>query len=150
VETEVMGPVWIVPASRMKKRKDHRVPLAPEAVELLRGLSVEDGNDHVFLGRDAGQPLGHTTLSQLLNRRMHRDVTVHGFRSSFRDWSSERTAFPDGVIALAHVKGKTERAYQRGDLFEKRRALMTAWATYCGSPPVASSASVTPIRGVAS
>jgi integrase len=151
VETEVMGPVWIVPAPRMKKRKDHRVPLAPEAVELLRALPVEDGNDFVFIGRDAGQPLGHTTLPQLLNRRMGRDVTVHGFRSSFRDWSSERTAFPDGVCeaALAHVKGKTERAYQRGDLFDKRRALMNAWSTYCSSPPAAS-ASVTPIRGAVS
>jgi integrase len=84
-----------------------------------------------------GRPLGHTTLQQLL-KRTHQPTTVHGFRSSFRDWAGERTAFPHDVCeaALAHVKGKTERAYQRGDLFNKRRALMAAWANFCAAPAV--------------
>jgi integrase len=148
---EIMGPVWIVPAERMKARKEHRVPLTPEAVALLRALPVEDDNPFVFLGRDAGQALGHTTLSQVLNRRLQRDATVHGMRSTFRDWAGDRTAFPHDVCeaAIAHVKGKTERAYQRGDLLEKRRALMQVWARYCSEPPV-TGASVIPIRGVVS
>jgi len=149
-EFDLDGATWTIPAERMKSRKEHRVPLSPEAVTLLRGLPVEDGNAHAFLGRDAGQPLGHTTLSQLLNRRMDRDVTVHGFRSAFRDWAGERTAFPPDVCeaALAHIRGKTERAYQRADLFDKRRALMNAWSAYCSGP--STTASVTPIRGAAS
>jgi integrase len=146
-EFDLDDAVWAVPASRMKARKEHRLPLAPEAVALLRSLPVEDGNDLVFLGRETGQPLGHTSLSSTLNKRMGRDATVHGFRSAFRDWAGERTAFPPDVCeaALAHIRGKTERAYQRGDLFDKRRALMNAWAAYCYSPPAAT-ASVTPIR----
>jgi integrase len=150
-EIDLDDATWTIPASRMKARKPHRVPLSPEAVALLRDLKVEDGNDFVFLGTQAGKPLGHTSLSAVLQERMDRDATVHGMRSSFRDWAGERTAFPHDVCeaALAHIKGKTERAYQRGDLFDKRRALMNAWAQYCTSPPAAS-ATVTPIRGVAS
>jgi integrase len=127
--------VWTVPAQRMKMRKEHRVPLAPVVVELLRGLYTESDNDFVFLGTQAGKPLGHTTLSALL-KRMGNEVTVHGMRSAFRDWAGETTAFPQDVCeaALAHIKGKTERAYQRGDLFDRRRTLMTAWAQFCASP----------------
>jgi integrase len=134
-ELDLAFGVWTVPGERMKMRKEHRVPLAPPAVELLRSLHTESDNDFVFLGTQAGKPLGHTTLSALL-KRMGRDVTVHGMRSAFRDWAGETTVFPHDVCeaALAHIKGKTERAYQRGDLFDRRRALMTAWAQFCASP----------------
>jgi integrase len=150
---EITGPVWVVPAERMKARKEHRVPLTPEAVALLRALPVEDGNPFVFIGRDAGQPLGHSTLAQVLNRRLQRAATVHGMRSVFRDWAGDKTGFPHDVCeaAIAHVKGKTERSYQRGDLLEKRRELMKVWAQYCTNPPAETGASVIPmIRGTAS
>lgn len=92
----------------------------------------------------SGWPNG---TAQLL-KRMHQPATVHGFRSSFRDWAGERTAFPHDVCeaALAHIKGKTERAYQRGDLFDKRRALMTAWARFAASPNEKTSEKVVPLR----
>ena len=126
-EVDLDAGIWTVPAERMKMRPEHRVPLSPPAIELLRGLYHEDDGDdgYLFIGRQPGRPLGHTTLQQLL-RRMHRPTTVHGLRSSFRDWAGERTAFPHDVCeaALARIKGKTERAYQRGDLFSKRRELM--------------------------
>jgi integrase len=128
-EVDLDAGVWSVPPERMKMRREHRVPLSPPAIELLRGLYQEgDANDgYLFIGTQPGRPLGHTTLQQLL-KRMNQPTTVHGFRSSFRDWAGEQTAFPHDVCeaALAHAKGKTERAYQRGDLFSKRRALMTA------------------------
>jgi integrase len=136
-EVDLDAGVWTVPPERMKMRREHRVPLPPQAIELLRGLDREDdGNGgYLFIGTQTGRPLGHTTLQQLL-KRMNQPTTVHGFRSSFRDWAGERTAFPHDVCeaALAHVKGKTERAYQRGDLFGKRRALMTAWARFATNP----------------
>jgi integrase len=133
-EIDLNAEIWTVPAERMKMRREHRVPLAGPAVEQLRGLHREDSSNdgYLFIGAHPGQPLGHTTLQQLL-KRMRRPTTVHGLRSSFRDWAGEQTAFPHDVCeaALAHVKGKTERAYQRGDLFNKRRQLMDAWAQFC-------------------
>jgi integrase len=147
-EFDLASRVWTVPAQRMKMRKDHRVPLAPPVVELLRGLYTESNNDFVFLGTQAGMPLGHTTLSALLKRMGH-EVTVHGMRSSFRDWAGESTAFPHDVCeaALAHIKGKTERAYQRGDLFTRRAALMTAWAQFCMTPTAKAGGDVVTLRG---
>jgi integrase len=136
-EVDLDAGLWTVPAERMKMRREHRVPLSPAAIELVRNLYRENNGDdgYLFIGIQPGRQLGHTTLQQLL-KRMHQPTTVHGFRSSFRDWAGERTAFPHEVCeaALAHVKGKTERAYQRGDLFEKRRQLMTAWAKFCMGP----------------
>jgi integrase len=140
----VPDPVWNVPASRMKARKPHRVPLAPPAVDLLRSLYTESGNDLVFLGTQPGKPLAHTTLGWVL-KRMGQPV----FRSSFRDWAGETTAFPHDVCeaALAHVRGdQSVQAYARGDLFDKRRKLMEAWADYCAKPVVKTDATVTPIR----
>jgi integrase len=148
-EVDLDTGVWTVPAERMKMRKEHRVPLSPSVIELLRGLYHEDGRDsgYLFIGARPGRPLGHTTLQQLL-KRMNQSTTVHGFRSSFRDWAGEHTAFPHDVCeaALAHVKGKTERAYQRGDLFSKRRALMTAWASFAASPREKTNKKVVPLR----
>jgi integrase len=138
-EVDLERGVWTVPAARMKMRREHRVPLAPLVIEMLRSLCRErDGDDgYLFIGTQRGRPLGHTTLQQLL-KRMHQPVTVHGFRSSFRDWAGERTAFVHDICeaALAHTKGKTERAYQRGDLFTKRRKLMEAWAKFALARPV--------------
>jgi integrase len=137
-EVDLDARVWTVPAERMKMRREHRVPLSAPAIELLRSLYHEnDGDDgYLFIGTQPGRPLGHTTLQHLL-KRMHQPTTVHGFRSSFRDWTGERTGFPHDVCeaALAHIKGKTERAYQRGDLFSKRRNLMEAWTKFATTPP---------------
>jgi integrase len=137
-EVDLDDGVWTVPAERMKMRREHRVPLSAVTVELLRNLYHEDKGDdgYLFIGTQPGRPLGHTTLQQLL-KRMHQPTTVHGFRSSFRDWAGERTGFPHDVCeaALAHIKGKTERAYQRGDLFSKRRKLMEAWGRFAAAPP---------------
>ena len=148
-EVDLDEGVWTVRAERMKMRREHRVPLSAPAIELLRSLYGEDNGDdgYLFIGTQPGRPLGHTTLQQLL-KRMNQPSTVHGFRSSFRDWAGERTAFPHDVCeaALAHVKGKTERAYQRGDLFSKRRALMTAWARFAGGRNEKTSEKVVPLR----
>jgi integrase len=135
-EIDLDNAVWTVPAPHMKARKPHRVPLAAEVVGLLRDLYNEFNNDFVFIGTRAGKPLAHTALQRLL-KRMQQPVTVHGFRSAFRDWAGETTAFPHEICeaALAHVRGdQSVRAYARGDLFDKRRKLMEAWARYCQSP----------------
>jgi integrase len=146
-EIDLDQKVWTVPAERMKGGREHKVPLSDAAVELLRGLPREHGNEHVFVGMR--QPrLSPATLGRLLRDRLHRTATVHGFRSSFSDWSHEHTAMPAHVIemALAHTVGDAvERAYRRSDLFNKRRQLMEAWARYC-STPTTGTATVTPLR----
>jgi integrase len=127
--------VWTIPAKRMKAGREHRVPLPPRALEILREMA-ELGTDHdayVFPGQKEGRPLSVMSMDMVL-RRMGTDVTVHGFRSSFRDWCGEASSFPREIAeaALAHVVGdETERAYRRGDALEKRRKLMVAWANYC-------------------
>ncbi|KLK90139.1 integrase [Microvirga vignae] len=124
--------VWTVPASRMKAGREHRVPLSARAVEILREKEQNRLSDFVFPGVKAGRPLSVMALEMML-RRMKTDVTVHGFRSAFRDWAGERTHFPHEVAeaALAHLVGDAvERAYRRGDALEKRRELMEAWAAF--------------------
>jgi integrase len=137
-EIDLAESVWVIPGERMKMRKEHRVPLTVEAVALLRGLPREGDDGFVFVGVQAGKGLGHSTLQGVLKRMGRTDITVHGFRSSFRDFAGEETEFTDdvGEAALAHVKGKTERAYQRGDLLDKRRQLMEAWAAYLAGATV--------------
>lgn len=139
-EVELEGAVWTVPASRMKAGREHRVPLSVPASELLRGLAAARDaekaklTDPVFPSAKGGKPLSSMAMAMLL-RRMGSAVTAHGFRSAFRDWASEMTGFPHEVceMALAHTIGnKAEAAYRRGDLFNKRRGLMDAWASYCG------------------
>jgi integrase len=145
--------LWRIPARRMKGGKEHVVPLAPEAINLLRGLYREgDGDDAlIFIGRRPGVPLTDLALMRLM-RSMGRSETVHGFRSSFSDWAHETTAFPGIVIeqSLSHSVGNAvERAYRRGDMIEKRARLMRDWARYCSSPPAAvqePGTVVTPIR----
>jgi len=127
--------IWTVPAERMKAGREHRVPLSPRAITILKKLGEfgADENSFVFPGQKPGKPLSVMAMDMVL-RRMEVDVTVHGFRSSFRDWCGEVSNFPRDVAeaALAHVVGdKTERAYRRGDALEKRRKLMIAWDSYC-------------------
>jgi integrase len=138
--------VWTIPAARMKAGKDHRVPLSDAALVLLRHLNEVRTNEFVFPGVTA-QRLSDASMLKLLEIMGRRDLTVHGFRSTFRDWAAEATSFPSEVVemSLAHTVGSAvERAYRRGDLFEKRARLMTAWATFCDAP--ATDAKVTPIR----
>jgi integrase len=132
----------------MKAGKAHRVPLPDQVVALLRNQH-DDGSGLVFLGPTHGKPLSNMSMLMLLRKSGHRDLTVHGFRSSFSTWARERTSYGrDAVeLALAHaVEDKTEAAYQRGDLLDKRRRLMAEWARFCFSPAPAASAEAVPIR----
>lgn len=129
--------IWVVPAERMKHGKEHRVPLSKRAIEILQNLKRIRISKYVFPGRKNGHPLSNMSLLQLLKVRMGLKITAHGFRSTFRDWASERTNFQNEVIemALAHTIGnKVEAAYRRGDLFLKRLKLMNAWSEFCLSP----------------
>lgn len=131
------GLVWTVPGARTKSGRDHRVPLSPRVLSILREVPRIKGNPYVFHGAREGQHLSNMAMLGLLREKRDRAFTVHGFRSSFRDWAAEQTNFPREIAeaALAHVLGdKTEAAYQRGDLLEKRRKLMEAWAGYCEQP----------------
>ena len=125
--------IWTIPALRMKASKEHRVPLSQSAVELLNVLKRDGQSNYVFPGQKPNKPLSGMSMTMLLRRMGAIDVTVHGFRSSFRDWVGEKTAFPREVAeaALAHEIGsKTERAYRRGDAIEKRRTMMQDWADF--------------------
>jgi integrase len=136
-EFDVHRAVWTVPAERMKAAREHRVPLSPRALRIVTDLEDSRTSDFVFSGEKAGRPLSGMSLEMVLRRMKVEGATVHGFRSSFRDWAAECTNFPNEVCeaALAHVIGnKAEAAYRRGDLFDKRRKLMDAWAAYCGTP----------------
>lgn len=155
-EFDLDAGVWTVPAARMKADKEHRVPLTERALEILlgmRGDSDHDPDEIVFPGSKRSTPLSDMTMTAVI-KRMHeadtkaggsgftdpklgRVVTAHGFRSSFRDWASEATAYPHEMaeMALAHTIGdKAEKAYRRGDLFEKRRRMMADWAKHCDTP----------------
>lgn len=130
-EVDLDGAVWTVPVERMKGHREHRVPLSAATIKLLRSLSKGDG--YVFPGRTATRPLSNMAMLKLLERMGHADLTVHGFRSTFRDWAAERTSFAREVceMALAHaISDETEAAYRRGDLFDKRGRLMEAWASF--------------------
>ncbi|MFK5597959.1 tyrosine-type recombinase/integrase [Methylobacterium sp. HMF5984] len=132
-EIDIEAGVWIVPAERMKGGTEHRVPLSAAALVVLAQMRGLD-ETFVFPGGRRGKPLSNMAMLVLLRRMERSDLTVHGFRSSFRDWASETTHFPSEVVemALAHtVESKVERAYRRGDLFEKRQELMRTWAVYC-------------------
>ncbi len=134
-EIDIERRVWIIPAARMKANREHRVPLSARAIEILMKLEESEPGAFIFSGRRAGAMLANTALTRTLGK-IREGLTAHGFRSSFRDWASERTSFAHEACeaALAHSIGnKTEAAYRRGDLFEKRCALMDAWADFCGS-----------------
>jgi integrase len=127
-EIDIDAQVWVIPASRMKAGLEHRVPLSARALAILERMAEIRTGKLVFPGQRRGRPLSKSALSRLPG------ATIHGFRSSFRDWAGEETSFPREIAeqALAHATGDaTERAYRRGDALEKRRALMEAWASFC-------------------
>jgi integrase len=129
--------LWTIPAERTKTHKKHLVPLAPAAVAALEKMRARAESDFVFPGMKSGTPLSTAAMLALLERMGRADITTHGFRSAFRDWAAEQTAFPREVaeMALGHAVGnQVEAAYRRGDLREKRRKLMEAWASYCAAP----------------
>jgi integrase len=126
--------IWTIPAERIKAGKEHRIPLSPPALTLLRALHEARTGQHVFPGWGRKKPLSNMAMIKVLERMSRRDITVHGFRSTFRDWAAEQTNYPREVaeMALAHaIENKVEAAYRRGDLFEKRSKVMVAWANYC-------------------
>jgi len=136
-EMDLERAVWTVPGERMKAGREHRVPLSHAALALLAemGQAGMEADAYVFPGSGRSGHLSNMTLMALLRRMERPDLTVHGFRSTFRDWTAEETSTPREVaeMALAHtLKDKTEAAYRRGDLFAKRAALMSEWAAFCG------------------
>lgn len=134
-EIDLESAVWIVPAERMKAKREHRVPLSQSALSLLKSLPRQSERDtDLVFASSKGAPLSDMTLT-LLMRRMKVDAVPHGFRSTFRDWAGELTNYPREMAeqALAHVvENKVEAAYRRGDALEKRRKMMTEWAEFCG------------------
>jgi integrase len=133
-EIDLAKKIWTVPAIRMKAGREHRVPLSNRAMSILKQLEDPDGGEFVFPGQKPKKPLSNMAMEMVLRRMKIENATVHGFRSSFRDWAGNVTSFPREVTetALAHVIGdKAEQAYRRGDALDKRRTLMDAWATYC-------------------
>lgn len=141
-EIDLEKQVWTIPKERMKAGKEHRVPLSSRAVQIVEAMRAEQAklleapSQFIFARGHDSKPLSSMAMMMLLRRiQGQKSHTVHGFRSSFRDWAAEVSYFPHEVceMALAHTIGnKAEAAYRRGDLFEKRRQLMQAWADYCG------------------
>lgn len=124
--------MWTIPAGRMKGAKEHRIPLSEAAIQIL--TKIDDRKGYVFKGQRKDRPLSNMAMEMVM-RRLEIDATVHGFRSSFRDWAGDMTDTPREVVeaALAHTVGNSaEQAYRRGDALDKRRKLMEAWAGYCG------------------
>lgn len=128
--------IWVVPSERMKSKREHRIPLSEAAKAVLEPRKGRS-NRYVFPGQKRGGHLSNNAMLKVLKRLNHDSITVHGFRSTFRDWCAECTNYPSDVaeMALAHtLRDKTEAAYRRGDLFEKRSRLMADWARYCSKP----------------
>jgi integrase len=148
--------IWIIPAAHTKAKQEHRVPLAPQAIALLESLPRIAGNPRLFPSVRGG-PLSDMALSKLMRGMRERgelmvEAVPHGFRSTFRDWSAEQTAYPDEIrkVASMHKVGNAvQQAYQRTDLLEKRRNLMQDWSDFIDQTWRASSASVMPTKGVA-
>lgn len=140
--------LWVIPYERMKAGKEHRVPLAGLAMAIIEEMSKIRLGKFIFPGGRADRPLSNMSMLMLLRRMGRTDLTVHGFRSSFRDWAAERTNFAREVceMALAHATGDAvEVAYRRGDLFQKRRQLADAWAKFCTAAPAAGE--IVPLHG---
>ena len=150
-EIDFDNSTWSISASRMKAEREHRVPLSARCIEIMeRAREIATDCEYIFPGRKSSEPMSNMVFLMAL-RRMEETATVHGFRSAFRDWAAERTNFPRDVceMALAHtIKDKTEAAYRRGDLFDKRRKLMDAWTSYVSlrSPTVVSLRSGRPLQ----
>ena len=138
-EVSLREKTWTIPAERMKARREHRVPLSSRALSILTEMQAARESDELFVfpGGKPGKPLSNMAFLMLLRRMDRADLTAHGFRATFKTWASERTSFQNEIVeaALAHaIGGKLEQAYRRGDLFEKRRKLMDAWANFCEQP----------------
>ncbi len=149
-EIDLDEAMWTIPPARMKNAREHRVALSPPAVDLLRALPRENGNPFVFIGPIAGRGLSKMGLAWVMDRLERRDVTIHGMRSAFSDWSHEQTAHSTHTIeiSLAHAVGnEVERSYRRGPMLAKRVRLMADWARYLSAPAkVAKGDNVTPVR----
>jgi integrase len=148
-EIDQANRLWTIPGERMKAGKEHRVPLSDAAMAIVETMAASRRGDLVFPGRAAGKSLSDATLARVLEGLGRDDLTVHGFRSTFSDWCAEKTNFGPEVreMALAHAVGdKVEAAYRRGDLFDKRRQLAAAWASFCDGATGAED--VRPIRAV--
>jgi integrase len=133
-EIDLNENLWIIPAERMKAGREHRVPLSERVLAILKASSPD--GDYVFPGLRKNKPLSNMAMLELIRGMRGKGATVHGFRSTFRDWAAEQTNYPHELceIALAHtVSNKVEAAYRRGDMMEKRRQLMADWMEYCGS-----------------
>lgn len=136
-EIDLHKKLWIIPEDRMKAGREHRVPLSPAAFDVLEEMKELQASDYIFPGMKRGKSLSNMALLVLLRRMQRSDLTAHGFRSTFSDWVSEQTNFSSELagMALSHMVGdKVEQAYRRGDMFDKRRALMDAWSAYCSAP----------------
>ena len=152
-EIDLVKKLWIIPAAHTKAKREHRVPLAPQAIRLLKGVERMAGTDKVFPSA-SGKALSDMALSQLTRGMRERgelpvDAVPHGFRSTFRVWAAEQTNYPDEIrkAASGHVVGdQVKEAYQRTDLLEKRRQLMNEWAAFLDQPSAKRTAKVTPIR----
>ncbi len=152
-EIDFQRKLWIIPADHTKTKEEHRVPLQPQSIKLLKGLSLMAGTDKVFPS-PTGKALSDMALSQLMRGMRGRgelsvEAVPHGFRSTFRDWAAEMTSYPDEIrkAASGHAVGDAvKESYQRTDLLEKRRHLMNDWATFLDQPSTARGARVTPIR----
>ena len=132
-EIDTTVEIWTVPGSRMKMGRVHRVPLSAPALAILEGVKPL-AEAFIFPGGVKGKPQSENAMLALLKRMGADDITVHGFRSTFRDWAAEETDYPGDVVemALAHaIKSDTEAAYRRGDMLDKRRVLMDDWAKFC-------------------
>jgi integrase len=136
-EINIAERLWTVPPERMKSGKEHRIPLSDAAMAIVGRMQAIRTGDYIFPGRGGNSRIGHSTMREQLLRLGRRDLTVHGFRSTFRDWAAERTNYPAEMaeMALAHSVGSAvEQAYRRSDLFDRRRRLMDDWARYCAAP----------------
>ena len=149
-EIDLKAGVWIVPPSRMKRSREHRVPLSPQVLKLIERLPRN--GEYLFTVNGNAKPIVAMSLRKALHRHGGDSVTVHGFRSAFRDWGGERTNAPRELleVALAHAIGnQTESSYARGDLLEKRRRIMQQWAAHCAAPTTpAGRDTVVTLRGV--
>ncbi len=146
---EIADKVWTVPSERMKAGVEHRVPLSGAALAVVAKVTKEHPGAFLFPGGKRDKPLSNMAMLALLDRMNRTDLTTHGFRSTFRDWAAERTNYPREVVemALAHtISNKVEAAYRRGDLFDKRRALMNEWARYCNTLADDQKADIVPVR----
>lgn len=136
-EIDFKAKIWVIPSSRTKSGREHRVPLTDSAIKILKAQQKEATGEFIFPGWTAGSSLTDAACLRLLDKMGYGEYTTHGFRSSFKDWAAELTQFPEDLseAALAHViKDKTQKAYQRGDMLQRRAEMMEAWARYCSSP----------------